>query len=298
MAEQLRKAARIDVVVAQALEVVVECVDCRRRKHARLAHPAAEHLSDVPRPRHQRLVAGEHTAHGATKPLRQTHRNGFERLCVRCEGGGDCAGGRLFSASRLQQLRAFDGGDSSVPQPRPVAVHRHRVPTLRVFDVDSDGANTLDVTKRQNLSAEMAICVLNADDARRRAVHVVGHDGLLQFVEIHRPVGQVLDEPGEDAPDGRNVPHLVERHVGVGAEHGLVHVPFVAVRHARGEVAHRRGREKQRLLFPEQRRDTRLERVHGRVLAEDVVANLGHRHRLAHPLGRLRHRVTPEVNDV
>ena len=53
-------------------------------------------------------------------------------------------------------------------------------------------------------------------------------------------------------------------------------------------VGHRPGRREQRGLVAEQPGDPLLERADGRVLAVDVVADLGARHRGAHRLGRRR----------
>ena len=53
-------------------------------------------------------------------------------------------------------------------------------------------------------------------------------------------------------------------------------------------VAHRRRRQIDGLLVPEQCGDAPLEREHGRVLALLFVADLGPRHRLPHAARRLR----------
>ena len=48
-------------------------------------------------------------------------------------------------------------------------------------------------------------------------------------------------------------------------------------------VRHRRGRQVDRLLLPEERGGALLEREHGRVLAPLLVADLCRSHRRAHP---------------
>jgi hypothetical protein len=55
-------------------------------------------------------------------------------------------------------------------------------------------------------------------------------------------------------------------------------------------------RERFRGLLADARSSRGLEPVHGRILAEDVVANFGARHRLAHGGRRARHGVAAEVD--
>ena len=61
-------------------------------------------------------------------------------------------------------------------------------------------------------------------------------------------------------------------------------------------VRHRRRRDEDRLLLPEQLRRAALELVHGRVLAPLLVADLGRGDRRAHLRARLRLRVRAEVD--
>ena len=61
-------------------------------------------------------------------------------------------------------------------------------------------------------------------------------------------------------------------------------------------VGHRRGREKDRLLVPEELGSSPLELVDGRVLALLLVADRGVRDRLAHRLRRLGQRIGAEID--
>ena len=64
----------------------------------------------------------------------------------------------------------------------------------------------------------------------------------------------------------------------------------------RGLVRHRRGREEERRLVPEQLGHAALQLVGGRILALLLVADLGGRHRREHPRRRLRDGVGAEVD--
>src|SRR5207244_8375836 len=70
------------------------------------------------------------------------------------------------------------------------------------------------------------------------------------------------------------------------------------VRHDRDEVALRARGDEEPGRLAEPLRSERLEAADGRVLAPDVVADLGARHGLAHLGRRLRERVGPQVNHV
>ena len=61
-------------------------------------------------------------------------------------------------------------------------------------------------------------------------------------------------------------------------------------------VGHRRGREEDRRLLAQERRDACLQLVHTRILTLLLVADAGLRDRAAHPLGRLRGGVGAEVD--
>ena len=61
-------------------------------------------------------------------------------------------------------------------------------------------------------------------------------------------------------------------------------------------VAHGAGGDEQRRFFPEQAGRHLLQPVDGRVLTEDVVADIRVHHRLTHGGRGLGHRVTAQVN--
>ena len=61
-------------------------------------------------------------------------------------------------------------------------------------------------------------------------------------------------------------------------------------------VRHRRGRQEERLLLPEQLGRTTLQLVDGRVLAQLLVADLGGGHRGTHLRRRDRRRVRAKVD--
>ena len=102
-------------------------------------------------------------------------------------------------------------------------------------------------------------------------------------VEIERPVRLLLDRPHGRPDDDRVARGLVQDDVAVGAGDHLL--AALDVGHLGHEVAHRARGDEQAGLLAEQLRGALLERDHGRVVAEDVVADLGLGHGPAH-LGR------------
>jgi hypothetical protein len=81
----------------------------------------------------------------------------------------------------------------------------------------------------------------------------------------------------------------VQNDVRVLFDHDLV--AGLGERTQRHLVAHRAARDEQRGFLAEERRDAFLEGVHRRVLAENVVADLGVGHGSAHLRRRFRERV-------
>ena len=88
---------------------------------------------------------------------------------------------------------------------------------------------------------------------------------------------------------------LVAPAVRVLADDDLVAGP--RVRAQRDLVRHRAGRHEQRGLGAEQRGDALLEPAHRRILAVDVVADLGVGHRPPHRGGRAGDGVAAQIDD-
>jgi hypothetical protein len=138
--------------------------------------------------------------------------------------------------------------------------------------------------------------VLEREQAGAREVRVVGLDRGLDLREIERAVGAVGERLRLDAPEHRTAARLVA--VGVGLLADDVLVAALAMAHQRGEVRLRPGREEQRGLEAEELRRALLELVHGRIVAEHVVADRGGRHRRAHRGRGLGYGVAAQVDDL
>ncbi len=66
---------------------------------------------------------------------------------------------------------------------------------------------------------------------------------------------------------------------------------------AKGElVCHDAGWRKQSGFLAQKRCDALLQRVNGRIVSKDVVADFGVQHRLTHAVIRTRHRVATEID--
>jgi len=105
-----------------------------------------------------------------------------------------------------------------------------------------------------------------------------------------------LKTAGLDAGETRRRSAFVADHMGTGLDDDLVARPGVQ---ADGElVRHRAGGHEERGFLAEQPCRHLLQTIDGRVFAEDVVADLGRRHRLAHGGRGLRHRIAAQVDHV
>ena len=113
-------------------------------------------------------------------------------------------------------------------------------------------------------------------------------------VDVEHPV-LARQEPGLDAGERRCAALLVDDDVGELVDEDLVAGP--GVRPDRDLVAHRPGRHVDRRLLAEHPGHLGLELDHRRVVAPDVVAHRGLRHRPAHGRRGPRHRVGAKVDD-
>ena len=114
-----------------------------------------------------------------------------------------------------------------------------------------------------------------------------------ELVGGEAPVGADLGEL--HAADRRGRAGLVPHGVALGAHDHVV--AGAAVQLQRELVGHRPGRDEQRRLLAEQRRDPFLQQVHARVLGVLIVADLGFGDRPAHRRRRAGHGVRSQVDD-
>ena len=254
------------MVVGQPSDVMVQCMQRRGRQHARLAHAAAEHLAPAVRARDQLARADERRADRRAQALREAHRHAVEMLC-------DVARRDVELDRRVEEPRAVEMGCQTA-----AARKRRRVGHVR---------------KRQRFAAER---VFEREQARARKVRVVGLDGSSDVGERQRAVGLMLDRLRLHARQHRGAarfPSIVVRHL---ADDDLV--AALAMAHRCDEVALRAAGHEQRRLLAEHRCDALLQRVDGRVVAEDVVTELGAHHRVAHRGGWSRDGVAAQIDNL
>ena len=148
---------------------------------------------------------------------------------------------------------------------------------------------------RQRLAHRMGVGVLERDQAGDRLVRV-GRiaEGGLDLGRVDRAVGLVLEGPHAGTDDDRVTGRLVDDHVVLAAGDGLLAAGEMG--HLGDEVALRAGAHEQPGFLAEQLRGTFLERDHGRVVAEHVVAELCLGHRPAHRRGGVGDGVAAQVD--
>ncbi len=126
-------------------------------------------------------------------------------------------------------------------------------------------------------------------------MRVVGLDRRLDLGEIERAVGPVRDHLRLDGAENGQPARFVAVTVRLAAQDYLL--AALAMAHQRREVRLRAGREQQRRLEAEQLGGLGLQLVYRRIVAEDVVAELGVVHRPAHPGRGPGHRVGAQIDD-
>ena len=148
------------------------------------------------------------------------------------------------------------------------------------------------VALREDASAGAVVGVLDADEARARRPVGGRLDALFHRVGVEEPAraGDRELHAGERGAGAA----LVEDDVRALADDHLV--AGARVQRDGELVAHRAGRHEERRLLADERGDLLLERANARVLAEDVVADLGARHDLAHGGSRARDGVGAEID--
>ncbi len=141
--------------------------------------------------------------------------------------------------------------------------------------------NRLRVRDAQGLAHRVGMGVLDRDEAADRFVGVLRvTEGRRDEVQVQRAVGPVREGPDARPDDDGVAGGLVHDEMALGARDRLL--AAAQVRHLRHEVAHRARGDEEAGLLPEQRGRALLERIDGRVVAEDVVTDLRLRHRATH----------------
>ena len=259
--QALRQALRQRVVVGQALDMVVERVQRRRRQQAGLAQAATGHLAHAPRRRDQLAGAAQRRADRRAQPLAEADRQAVEVV-------GDLA------QARQRPLPRRRAGDRRVEHARAVQV---RGQTARARQRGGLG--------QIGLGHDMAVPgVFQTQQARTGEMRIIRLDRRRDVGDCHAP-SRVLQQGLRlhAAEHGRTAAFIA---VGMGQLADDVLVAAPAVRQDAAQIALRARGHEERGLLAGQLGDALLQRVDGRVVAEDIVAQRRCQHRLAH--GRRR----------
>ena len=148
-----------------------------------------------------------------------------------------------------------------------------------------------DIGRRQHLAADR---VLEREQVRAREVDIVRLDRGGEIGERDRTVRLIRDRLRLDAAQHGSAALLVL--VGMRILADEVFVAALAVAHQRREIALRAGREPECGLEAEALCRNSLQAVDGRVVAIDVIADLGSRHGCTHGGGRARHGIAAQID--
>ncbi len=169
-----------------------------------------------------------------------------------------------------------------------------RVEEARPVEMDGGTARARRLDRRAEL-------VERPDAAAGAAVGVLEHEHapgaeLVDLLDLlrRRPARVRFEPLHDEARVDRRAAPLVDEDVRPLLRHDLAAGP---AEHAqRGLVRHRRRRQEERRLVPEQLGHPALQLVRGRILALLLVADLGSRHGREHPGRRLRDGVGAQVD--
>ena len=214
--QRLGEAARVGVILGEALAVMVDAVQGGGGEEAGLAHRAAEHAA-LPRRRDDQVArAGEERAAGRAEAFRERDRDQVERR--RELGLGDAA-----RDARVPQTRAVEEG-------RDAARARQR-------------ADANDLVLREDDAAAAVVGVLDLDQRRRRIDRQAARlDRRLERGDVEDAARADLDQL--HAGVRRRAAGLVPAGVGLAADDDLVARPR---QHAQRDlVGHRPRRQPER----------------------------------------------------
>jgi hypothetical protein len=265
---------RQGMIRGKALDMVLQRVQPRRRKKARLPHPAAQEFAVTPCIGDEQFRPKQQRADRRAEPLAETHRH-------RIETGADGAGsiphgaacGLRLANRRVEQACAIEVGCESVCLRQ--CTHR------------------LQVSKRQDATT---VGVLHHHQPRAREVRIIGLDGAADVFQRERAIRLVRQGLRLDAAEHRHAARLPAVGVPELANDGLVAAP--AMPHQSGEVRLRAARQEKRGLETEPLCCARLQGVDRGVIAVDVVAHLGIGHGAAHLRRGPRDGIAAEITHV
>ena len=252
------------VVVGEAFDVVLHCVDACGSDHTDLAKPTAEHLSPLPGLGDQVGRAGQDGTHRRPEPLRQAQADGVEVLCQFGTVDTKRHGGVPHASAVEVGSKAVIAGDR---RGFAHALDGQHLPVLGVFD---------------------------AEDPAAGEVRVVGFDRARDLGGVGQAVLKHRDRLRLDAAEHGGPTRLPA--VAVGHVAGNVFVASTAMGEKADQIRLGATCDKHRRILPESLRHHRLEAVDGRIVIEDVVADGGINHRLLHGSGWTGDGVRAEID--
>ena len=262
----LRQPSRILVIDVQPPRRFLQRNQPRRRDHPRLPHPASKHLPVHASLFNKRARPHNHRTHRRAQALRQAEHHRIHLARHR----------RHFFPQRRRRIK----------NPRPVQMH------LQPSFV-SAVANLIYLRRRIHRPAPHVDRVLQANQRRLRVVINLRPDHCLNLLPAQNPIFR--SRHARHAPrNRRHRGQLIQIHMAALFANHLV--AMMRPNFDRNQVPHAPGRHKQRRLFPKNLRRPRLQPVHRRVFAIDIVPDLRLRHSPPHLRRRPRNRIAAQIH--
>ncbi len=154
--------------------------------------------------------------------------------------------------------------------------------------------NLAHVLDGPHLAPASIMRVLDGNKRRPWKMNIAGiTNGVLDVIRIHdTPLS--WDLPSLNTRQHRYVADLIVEDMALGFRDELI--PALRVSHDGDLIAHRAGTHEQTSLLAQHFRTQVFQPDDSRVLAVDVIADFGRRHRIAHGLRRLCNRIRTKID--
>lgn len=265
--EALGETLGVGVIVGEPFAVVIEGVEGGGGEDAALAHRATEHFAEASDAGDGPSIARNGGPGGAAQALGEAGGDGVEVLCV------------------VAGLEAR--GDAGVPEAGAVEVEFEIV-------LSRGAGDAFDLLDGPDGAAAAVVGVFDDEELAVWSVDGVGADGKVDVVGVEEPVlaGEGADH---DAREGGGAAGLVMDDVAVGV--GDDFVARLGLGADGGLVGHGAGGDEAGGFFAEESGKLFLESQDGGIIAEDIVADVGVGHDLAHGCGGAGDGVAAKVDD-
>ena len=251
---------------------MVQCMQGRRRQHARLAHAAPGHLAHTVGTPNELCRPAQCRTDRRTQPLAEAHRHTVKTL-------GNAPGFIHHSTTRLRSLC-----HRRIEQAGTVEVGGQAV-------VAGQGRGRLHIVKRQQLATQG---VFKCQQPGAGKVRIVRLDGGLDVGQRQRAIRLVRNWLGLDAAEHRTATALPAVAMRLLAHQ--VFVAALAMRQQSAQVALRARRHEQCRLKAQHLGNAVLQGVDCGVIAKHIVTQRSRQHGLPHGGGGLGDRIAAQID--